>query len=197
MAYKYTKTEFYFLLICLIISLIFVFAVFRSFIGSFIFASIFSASLLPAHKKITSYKKIFSKSSSALILLVLLSTILIAPFTFIIVNSIDEIWSLINNYQLGTTGNLDTDSRNQILINKAMKLIHEFSGQTLSMATIQQHWHNFTLYLTNQTMTWTNSIANNFATFIFNYIIFMLTIFIILTKGDGLKKKFLQVKFIT
>jgi predicted PurR-regulated permease PerM len=196
MAHKYTKTEFTFLLICLVISLIFVFAVFRSFIGSFIFASIFSASLLPAHKKLIAFNKIFSKQSSAFILIVVLSITLIAPFTFIIMNSVDELWALINNFQVGTSGNMETDSKNQYLINKMMNMIHQLSGQSIALTTLEQQWIKLTQYITNQAMTWTNSLANNFATFIFNYLIFILTIFIILTKGDGLKKNFYKLSLL-
>lgn len=197
MASKYTKTEFYFLLLCLIISLFFVFNVFQSFIGSFIFASIFSASLLPAHKKlISTYGKIFSKKTSALLLILILSITLIAPFTFIIINSVDEIWMLVNNYHQGTTGNETTDVRNQFLMNKVIHFIHQLSGQSLTIETLQLQLHKVSEFLANQTMTWINSLANNFAVFIFNYIIFILTIFIILTKGDGLKRNFFKMSLL-
>ena len=196
MAHKYNKTEFTFLLICLITSLFFVFAIFRSFIDSFIFALIFSASLLPAHKKLISFKKIFSKQTSALVLILALSIVLIAPLTSIIMNSVNELWLLLQNYQNQSMGNEKVDSLNHVLLHKIMTFIHQLSGQSLSLSTIEQQWIKLTQYITNQTMTWTNSLANNFATFIFNYIIFILTIYIILTKGDGLKKNFYKISLL-
>lgn len=186
MNHKYTKTEFYFLIICILISLGLVYNIFESFIGSFIFASIFAAALFPAHKKLTTNLKFLSKKSCAMILIFILTITLIAPLSFIIINSIDEILILMNGKQF----------EDQLLVNKILNFIHHASGQIISMDVLEINLNKFTQYITNQAISWANSIANNFAIFIFNYIVFSITIYIMLTQSDGLKKKFFQLSLL-
>lgn len=196
MNYKYTKTEFYFLIFCLLISLTLVFGVFQSFIGSFIFASIFAATLLPAHKKLSNMKKIFSKKSSAIFLITILTITLIAPLTFIITNSVDEIYSLIHVAQTDTEQKPSLELKDQLLLEKVIPLIYNISGRTISKEIIEFNYNKITQTIANKALSWANDIANNFATFVFNFIIFSMTIYILLTKGDGLKRNFFKLSLL-
>lgn len=196
MPYKYTKTEFYFLIFCLLIFVTLLFGVFQSFLGSFIFASIFAATLLPAHRKLCRMQKIFSKKISAVILILLLTFTLFAPLTFIIINSVDEIFSLINVVKTDSRVLPSTKLKNEVISEKAITFLHDLSGKTIPTETLELNLNKMYQYIANQAITWANNIANNLATFMFNFVIFAMTIYILLTNGAGLKRNFFKLSLL-
>lgn len=182
---KYNKTEFIFLIVCLITSFCLLFLIFQSFIGPFIFATIFSASLLPLHKKLIKLKYINSKLS-ALSLILGLTFLLIGPLSFIVINSVQEIIAITNSQTFEENSN----STGTILLDKTIKIINKYTGNTIPLDFLKKQWEIVSQKIKDDALGYLNNMLNNVTQFLFNYIIFCLTIYVILTHGEGLKKIF-------
>lgn len=186
MKLKYTKPEFVFLIACLITSFLLLFFIFQSFIGPFIFATIFSASLLPVHKKLIKFKYINSKLS-ALTLLLALTVLLIGPLGFIVINSVEEIVAITTTT---TSINNNSSANNNSLLEKIYIVVNKYTANTIPIDFMKKQWDLVSQKIKNDALTYLNNMLNNVTEFLFNYIIFCLTIYVILTHGEGLKKIF-------
>ncbi len=172
------KIQFYFLLVTLVITAIFVFLIFKPFLYPLIFAAVFAVIFKPTYRKIESI--IHGRRELAAFLTVLMVVIFIlAPFVVLGTQIFEEMKQFYSFYE--------DNGRDAVFgaINDITDKIHEFipASKNFSVNFNEYAGKSFDLLFQN-----IGSIFSNLANLIFDSFIFLISLYYLLIEGRRLKK---------
>jgi predicted PurR-regulated permease PerM len=160
------------------------------FLDSFLFAGIFASVLLPVQKKV---EHLWGKKHTLLSVgvLLLFTAIISIPTIFIVSNVIHETKELKNYVDI----NAGSDPMS-IISSNIVHYSEEYLGVLLNQESVTTHMTSAKKYLVDQVGLIINFILSNLMNITFKFALFLMALFIILTKSSELKSVFFKLSLL-